>query len=153
MNTVTSVDNGRRRVARRVLVPTDPGEIFSLLADPHRHEELDGSGTVRAAVSGPSHLRLGDRFSVNMRQLGIPYRITSQVVAIEQDRLIEWRHPLGHTWRWELAHDGDGTVVTETFDYSRSWAARMYEWSGRVERNGRGITATLRQLCERFADR
>ncbi|MET0189576.1 MAG: SRPBCC family protein, partial [Pseudonocardia sediminis] len=124
MTGVTVVDAGARRVARRAEVRASASEIFDLLADPHRHGELDGSGTVRATVSGPSRLDMGASFSVNMKQLGVPYRITSRVVAFEQDRLIEWRHPLGHTWRWRLEPiEPAGTAVTETFDYSATRAA------------------------------
>ncbi|GLZ54077.1 SRPBCC family protein [Actinomycetospora sp. NBRC 106378] len=148
---VETVDTGSRRVTRRMTVETTPSEIFALLADPHRHGELDGSGTVRDAVSGPHRVALGDRFAVNMRQLGIPYRITSTVVEDEEDRLIAWRHPVGHVWRWELEPDPEGTVVTETFDYSTTLAAPMFELSGRPARNAGGIEETLRRLGARFA--
>ena len=148
---VSTVDAGSRRVARRVAVDASPHEVFELLADPRRHGELDGSGTVRGTVSGPERLHDGAKFSVNMKQLGVPYRITSTVVAFEEDRLIEWRHPLGHTWRWELAETEPGhTLVTETFDYSAAGPARMYELTGRTSTNGTGITRTLQQLRARF---
>lgn len=147
---VESVDTGQRRVTRRTVVGADPETLFALLADPHRHGELDGSGTVRDAVSGPDRVGPGDRFSLNMRQLGIPYRITSTVVEFEADRLLAWRHPLGHVWRWELAPDPGGTLVTETFDYSTTCAAPMFELSGRPARNARGIEETLRRLRRRF---
>ena len=148
---VETVNTGTRRVTRRTRVPATPGAIFALLADPHRHGELDGSGTVRDAVSGPHELSLGDRFSLNMRQLGIPYRITSTVVEFETDRRIGWRHPVGHVWRWELGPDGEGhAVVTETFDYSMTRVARMFELTGRPQRNAAGMAETLRRLRERF---
>ncbi len=153
MTDVSTVEGGTRTVVRRVEVPAPAVRIFDLLADPHRHQELDGSGTVRAAVSGPDRLREGARFSVNMRQLGIPYRITSTVVAFADDRLIEWRHPMGHTWRWELDETAPGrTMVTETFDYSGALLGKMFELSGRTTANARGITATLEGLRRRFDD-
>lgn len=153
MTDVTTVEAGPRAVARRVEVPASAGDIFELLADPHRHQELDGSGTVRATVSGPDRLSEGARFSVNMRQLGIPYRITSTVVSFVEDRLVEWRHPMGHTWRWELAETAPGrTTVTETFDYSGAALGTMFELSGRTATNVRGMTATLEQLRRRFSD-
>ena len=43
---VETIDRGARQVARRSTVDAPPEEIFALLADPHRHGELDGSGTV-----------------------------------------------------------------------------------------------------------
>lgn len=149
---VQALDTGRRRVTRRVTVDAPPAAIFALLADPHCHGELDGSGTVRDAVSGPHRVSRGDRFSLNMCQLGIPYRITSTVVECEEDRRLAWRHPLGHVWRWELAPGAcGGTVVTETFDYATTWAAPMFELSGRPTRNARGIEETLGGLRRRFA--
>ena len=60
----------------------------------------------------------GAKFSTKMRMFGVPYRITSTVTAIRPDELIEWRHPVGHRWRWEFtALTPTLTRVTETFDY------------------------------------
>ena len=44
---MSSIDTGPRKVTRRVLVTAPPAEIFALVGDPHRHPELDGSGTLR----------------------------------------------------------------------------------------------------------
>jgi hypothetical protein len=149
---VTSVDSGPRRVSRRVLVNAPASEIFALVADPHRHAELDGSGTVRdVPVKGPHALTAGDRFTVGMKQYGLPYSITSVVTGLEADRLVEWQHPLGHRWRWELAETTPGvTEVTETFDYSTSRSPRMMEILKFPPKNAHGITATLRALAARF---
>jgi hypothetical protein len=50
----------------------------ALNVDPHRHPELDGSGTVRdIPIKGPHHLAAGDKFTVGMKQWGVPYKITS----------------------------------------------------------------------------
>jgi hypothetical protein len=150
---VTTVDTGPRRVSRRVLVPAPAAEIFALIADPHRHAELDGSGTVRdVPVKGPHALGPGDRFTVGMKQYGVPYSITSVVTGRETDRLIEWQHPLGHRWRWQLAETTPGvTEVTETFDYSTSRSPRALEMLRFPAKNAQGITATLRALAARFA--
>jgi hypothetical protein len=152
-NPVTTVDTGARRVSRRVTVSAPAAEVFALIADPHRHPEVDGSGTVRPApVTGPDRLRLGDKFSVGMKQYGVPYRITSKVTAFEDGRLIEWQHPLGHRWRWELDETSPGTTqVTETFDYSTSKAPWLMEWTGQRNVNGVGISKTLEALSDRFA--
>ena len=102
---------GSRRVARRVVVDAAPGQIFALVADPHRHRELDGSGTIRdVAVDGPHELSEGARFSVGMKQFGVPYRITSTVTEFTDGSVIEWQHPLGHRWRWEFAEIGAGSA-------------------------------------------
>ncbi len=83
-----------RSVSRSVVVDAPPTEVFSLLADPRRHVELDGSGTVKGVVKGPDRLSLGDRFGTRMR-LGVPYVISNEVVELEPDRRIAWRH-VGH---------------------------------------------------------
>ncbi|MDR7275262.1 SRPBCC family protein [Catenuloplanes atrovinosus] len=152
-DTVIAVDTGERRVSRRAVVDAPAAELFSLVADPHRHAELDGSGTVRREhVEGPHRLARGDRFTVPMRQLGAPYKVTSVVTACEEDRLIEWRHPLGHRWRWEFAQRPDGrTEVTETFDYSTTGAPWMMKLLGFPAQNAKGITATLEALVARYA--
>ncbi|TQF65407.1 dimethyladenosine transferase [Rhodococcus spelaei] len=153
---IESVDLGRRKVARRAVIDAAAPELFAQVADPRRHADLDGSGTVKATVSGPERLALGDKFSVNMRMFGFPYRITSTVTAFEPDRLIEWRHPFGHRWRWEFddlpaaGDDGPHTQVTEVFDYSTCPIAKGLELGGFPGKNGDGITATLLGLQRRY---
>ena len=151
-DTVIEVDAGPRRVARQVLVRAPAAEVFALVADPHRHPELDGSGTVRPApVRGPRILSAGARFTVGMRQYGVPYKITSTVTAFEAGRLLEWQHPAGHRWRWELTETEPGTTrVTETFDYSTAKAPRLLEILGEPGKNANGITKTLQALQARF---
>jgi len=151
--TVTTVDTGPRQVSCRVVVDSPAAAIFDLVADPHRHPELDGSGTVRDRdVKGPQRLSKGATFGVGMKQYGVPYAITSTVTAFEEDRLVEWRHPLGHRWRWELQELTTGTTqVTETFDYSTAKAPRMLELLGMTKQNEAGITKTLEALAQRFA--
>jgi uncharacterized protein YndB with AHSA1/START domain len=150
---VTTVDTGPRQVTRRVAVHAPAAEVFALLADPHRHPDLDGSGTVRdVPVKGPDRLSEGARFSVGMKQYGVPYKITSRVTAFEDGRLIEWQHPLGHRWRWELEETAPGTTqVTETFDYSTAKAPKVLELFGQPKANATGITKTLEALAARFA--
>ncbi|MGB6761418.1 SRPBCC family protein [Mycobacterium sp.] len=150
---VTTVDGGARRVIRRVSVRASSADVFALLADPHRHPELDGSGTVRdIPVTGPERLSDGAKFSVGMKQYGVPYKITSTVTAFEADHLIEWQHPLGHRWRWELDETKPGTTqITETFDYSTAKAPKLLELFGQPAKNGIGITKTLEALAARFA--
>jgi YD repeat-containing protein len=151
---IEQVDAGPRRVVRTVDVQAPAEEVFALVADPHRHGELDGSGTVRGTTSGPSRLSQGARFSVAMRQYGVPYRITSRVTRFEEGRVVEWRHPAGHRWRWEVTPvTPTSTRVTETFDYSTvpSVQGKVLELLGVPGQNATGIEATLRQLAARFS--
>lgn len=149
---VSSIDSGARKVSRRVLVQAPAKAVFALVADPHRHPELDGSGTVRdTPVTGPDRLSVGAKFGVGMKQYGVPYKITSTVTAFQDDQLVEWQHPMGHRWRWELAETTPGvTQVTETFDYSTSKAPKLLELLGQPAKNAVGITGTLKSLAARF---
>jgi uncharacterized protein YndB with AHSA1/START domain len=135
--------------SRTVAAPAD--RIFDLLADPARHAELDGSGSVRGSLGGPRRLELGSRFGMRMR-IGLPYTIKNTVVEFEEGRLIAWRHFSGHRWRWQLRDLGDGrTEVTETFDWSTARSPRAIELLGFPSRNRGGIEATLDRLVARFA--
>jgi hypothetical protein len=151
--TVTIVDAGPRKISRSAEVNAPAGEIFEMVADPRRHAELDGSGTVTGTIAGPQRLSQGAKFSVQMRQYGLPYKITSQVTDFADGRVVEWRHPLGHRWRWELRPVSEhATVVTETFDYSQLSSAkeRGLRLFGSLRHNAAGIEATLRQLQARY---
>ncbi|MBX9641653.1 MAG: dimethyladenosine transferase [Mycobacterium sp.] len=156
--TVIVVDRGPRRVSRRVEVAAPASELFAMAADPRRHRELDGSGTVQANVKAPAQLAEGSKFSTNMKMFGLPYRITSTVTAFKPDELIEWRHPLGHRWRWEFqALSPTLTQVTETFDYHDAGTLKKklkyYERMGFAKANASGIEATLAKLRDRYAAR
>ncbi|TDV57284.1 uncharacterized protein YndB with AHSA1/START domain [Actinophytocola oryzae] len=146
---MVTVSDRQISLSRTVAAPA--GQIFDLLADPARHPELDGSGSVRGSLSqGPRRLSLGARFGMRMR-LGLPYTIQNTVVEFEEGRLIAWRHFSGHRWRWQLTDLGDGrTEVTETFDWSTAGSPRAIELLRFPGRNRRGIEATLDRLATRF---
>jgi len=153
--TVTVVDAGPRKVSRSVDVYAPVGELFDIVADPRRHAELDGSGTVVETVSGPDRLAEGEKFSVKMKQYGMPYRITSRVTEFQDGRVVEWCHPMGHRWRWEFEPQSTGsTRVTETFDYSHVGVAKVagLELFGAPKHNAAGIDATLTKLQARYQD-
>ena len=109
-------------------VPASPAAVFDLLADPSRHLDLDGSGTLRGAIEGPSRLSLGARFGMNMKA-GAAYTMVNEVVEFEPDRRIAWQaRPTislarqlvgGRIYRYELEPQGDGTLVRETWDISQ----------------------------------
>jgi hypothetical protein len=154
--TVTAVDAGPHQVSRCAIVHAAADELFAIVADPRRHRELDGSGTVGANVRGPAPLTAGARFSTKMKMFGLPYRITSTVTESKAGRLIQWRHPFGHSWRWEFEPiSSTQTRVTETFDYRDAGGLKnrlkYYEATGFAKRNGIGIQATLKKLQDRYS--
>ncbi|MGB8389815.1 SRPBCC family protein [Mycobacterium sp.] len=156
--TITVVDAGPRRVSRSVEVAAPVAELYALVADPRRHHELDGSGTVRANIKAPAKLVLGSKFSTSMKMFGVPYRITSTVTALKPNEVVEWRHPAGHRWRWEFESLSPTlTRVTETFDYRDAGAVKnglkYYERIGARKANTAGIEATLAKLRDRYAAR
>ncbi len=110
------------------VIASPPAPIFDLLADPSRHRDIDGSGTVRDAAEGSTRLTLGARFGMGMR-VGAKYDMTNEVVEFETDRRIAWQarpaFPLvgkvagGRIWRYELEPVAGGTRVRETWDLSQ----------------------------------
>ncbi len=107
------------------VIPAPPEKIFELLADPSRHHDIDGSGTVRDAKDHPERLALGAKFGMKMK-MGIPYSMVSTVIEFENNRCIAWqtRPPIGGSiaggriWRYELEPVEGGTRVRETWDIS-----------------------------------
>lgn len=136
-----------KQITRTVIVHAPAERVFDLLTDPTKHPLIDGSGTVRQTTgTHPERLELGSRFGMRMRQ-GVPYTVTNQVVEYEKNRLIAWRHFAGHRWRWELKPVDDGTTeVTETFDWSTAPGGSLYGVLGFLDRNTKGIEATLARL-------
>lgn len=110
------------------LIPAPASAIFDLLADPSRHREIDGSGTVRDAKTGSERLTLGSKFGMSMKA-GLPYSMVSEVIELEEDRLIAWqtRPPFapmgmligGRIWRYELEPVEGGTMVRESWDITQ----------------------------------
>lgn len=139
-----------RQVSRSRSVAAPPDAVFELLADPSKHAEIDGSGTVRATKApAGTRLTLGSKFGMSMR-LGVPYGITNVVVEFEEGRRITWRHFGGHRWRWELEPVAGGTLVTETFDWSTARSPVALEIMRVPARNTKAIEATLDRLEQRF---
>lgn len=136
-----------RSVGASVVVAAAPAVVFAVLADPRRHAEFDGSGTVRGVLSGPDRLGPGARFGMTMRW-GLPYRISNTVVEFDEGRRIAWRHFGRHVWRYELEPVAGGTRVTETFDYTPARSPRALELAGAPQRNLRSIRATLDRLAD-----
>ena len=110
------------------VIPAPPEKIFDLLADPSRHREIDGSGTVRDAKGGAERLELGSKFGMSMK-MGIPYSMTNEVIEFDENRRIAWQTKPsvswgaklggGRIWRYELEPVDGGTRVRESWDISQ----------------------------------
>jgi uncharacterized protein YndB with AHSA1/START domain len=133
-------------ISREITIAAPPPAVFSVLANPHRHADFDGSGTVRDTVSGPDRLGLGGTFKTAMKLFGVPYKIVNTVVEFEADRRIAWCHPGKHRWRYELDEVGGGTRVTETCDLSTSPVRGLLVRTPWPRWNAEGIEKTLPRL-------
>src|SRR5262245_28805071 len=106
------------------MIPARPEAIFDLIADPERHRDIDGSGTVRDPKGEPQRLEMGSKFGMSMH-MGIPYSMVSTVIEYEENRRLAWQttgpgtlgaHVGGRIWRYELEPVDGGTLVHESWD-------------------------------------
>jgi uncharacterized protein YndB with AHSA1/START domain len=132
--------------------------IFALLADPARHADIDGSGTVQGTPEGSQQLALGSTFGMSMRQ-GFGYSMVNTIIEFEQDRRIAWqtRPPKtllfgvmdkmvgGRIWRYELEPVEGGTLVRETWDISQERVKAMVR--PLRKKASEGMTATLARIA------
>ncbi|MFE5502823.1 SRPBCC family protein [Amycolatopsis japonica] len=145
-------------VERRIAAPAD--RIYALIADPARHKDFDGSGTVVTAVDVSSSTRpldIGDWFSMNMDFHG-KYTMTNTVVeAVPGERFAwqgkphkhstRWRFLFGgRIWRYEFEPDGDTTLVRESWDL-REERLRLLVVLGR-----RQVREDMRRTLDRIAE-
>ena len=135
------------------VIDASPEAIFALLADPSRHQDFDGSGTVRESKEQPERLRLGSTFGMSMK-LVVPYSMVNEVVEFEEDRRISWEPRMralawlsgGRVWRYVLEPVDGGTRVTETWDISKEKSNVFVRAAGKKTRANMG--ATLARLDE-----
>ena len=138
-------------VSKTIAAPA--AELFAVVADPSRHCEFDGSGTVRDSSRRSAPLQLGDTFGTDMHWK-VPYRMRNTVVELEQDRLVAWQprpaYPLvglvigGRIWRWSFTPVEGGTEVTECWDTSQERLA--FKLAPLADVTRRNITASLDRL-------
>lgn len=143
-------------MAYSVRVNARPEDLWPLAASPHRHHELDGSGSIGARATGPQLLREGDSFTVQTSRFGLTYGLPMRVTESVENRVLEFKHPAGYRWRWEFqpdpTHPG-GSIATETFDYSRvsPLVLRINNRMNVFAENERAILDSLQQLQRRWA--
>ena len=135
------------------VINASPEAIFALLADPRRHRDFDGSGSVGEAKDLPDRLRLGSTFGMSMKMV-VPYSMVNEVVEFEDNRRIAWAPHMkafawvsgGRVWRYELEPVDGGTRVTETWDISKEKSRAFIRSGGKKAR--RDMDATLTRLDE-----
>jgi len=138
------------------VIPAPPDAIFALLADPSRHHDIDGSGSVVNSKEPSQRVKLGDKFGMQMK-LGIPYSMVSEVIEFEDDRRIAWqsRPPGvfgkisgGRIWRYELEPVDGGTLVRESWDISQE--AGGSKWL--VARGGKKTAENMEKTLARIEE-
>lgn len=150
-------DDNERVISRERVIAAPADKIFAIVADPRRHPEIDGSGTVQGAVDAPDQLALGSKFGMKMR-LGVPYRMVNEVVEYEPDRRIAWAPHMsilgrevklgsGRIWRYELEPRDDGsTLVRETWDATKEQGFPLLKHTGFVGKTETALEQTLERL-------
>lgn len=133
-----TADSSRNVATVERLIHAPASVIFDLLADPSRHQEIDGSGTVKGvpAGNGSQRLALGSKFGMSMK-MGVGYTMENTVVEFEDNVRIAWQpRPTqsvmawfigGRIWRYQLSAQDGGTMVRESWDISQEkqpWAVR-----------------------------
>lgn len=118
-------DETRISVERTIDASADA--LFTVLSNPERHVELDGSGFVRSADRTNRIQQVGDVFTMNMEgdHMGGEYQTDNHVTGFDENRLIAWQtapagtEPPGWQWVWELESQGpESTLVRHTYDWS-----------------------------------
>jgi uncharacterized protein YndB with AHSA1/START domain len=143
--TLPAMSDPRDTETAERVIPASADAIFALLADPSRHPDIDGSGSVREVKGTPQRVKLGDKFGMQMK-VGIPYSMVSTVIEFEDDRRIAWqsRPPGvfgkisgGRIWRYELEPVDGGTRVRETWDISQEVGTKAFLRAARVHQHTR----------------
>lgn len=144
------------------VIPATAERVFALLADPSRHPEIDGSGTVRAVKRRPStRVHLGSEFGMDMHYV-VPYSMKSRVIEYDENRRLAWQtvptYPFaeriagGRIWRYELEPVEGGTLVRESWDISREHRLTkplVQRLRGQTREN---MTRTLERIEEVLCD-
>jgi hypothetical protein len=136
-------------------------KIVELLADPARHHDIDGSGSVRDASSA-ERLSMGSEFGMAMHA-GINYSTKNEIIEFDDGKRIAWQtRPAndfqskffgGRIWRYELEPADGGTLVRETWDITQEKGPVKYMLrAGPVKKHTRDAMektlANIAQLVE-----
>jgi hypothetical protein len=132
MTTSDSPDSGTtssERIEVQRTIEADPAAIFKVVADPHGHVAIDGSGMLIDATGEPA-TKVGDSFVIHMDREALndfplgKYDVTVEICTYEQDREIAWKilgqikPQIGHVYGYKLEPTDEGTLVTSYYDWS-----------------------------------
>lgn len=141
------------------LIPASAEPIFDLIAHPDRHQEIDGSGTVRESKGEGKGERvsLGSKFGMSMK-MGMAYSMESTVIEFEEDRRLAWQTrgagllgkvlSGGRIWRYELEPVDGGTLVKETWDISEESAMSKRAVKRLASQTEKNMAKTLERIEE-----
>lgn len=138
------------------LIPAPAEAIFDLIADPARHQDIDGSGTVRDAKTASTRLTKGSTFGMSMKW-GMPYSMSNTVIEYEENRRLAWQTrgpgPIGklvggRIWRYELEPADGATLVRETWDISQESALTKPGVKRLAGATAKNMAATLARIEE-----
>ena len=141
----------RDTASATAVVHATPEEVFEFIRRPANHAVISGDKSVQGTTGGPERLALGDVFGMKMR-IGLPYRVRSTVVELEENRRIAWCHGGKHRWRWALEQADEATTsVTETFDLSSSRFPSALRLIGYPQRHEANVAASVANLAAHLA--
>ncbi len=107
-------------------VEAGAAEVFALLINPNRHQEFDGSGLVRGAVTEEQLTHVGQVFQMHMKadQQG-DYVTENHVRTLVIDSEISWmptmngRTPAGYWWGYDITPiDDESCEVGLNYDWT-----------------------------------
>ncbi|HEV7720147.1 MAG TPA: SRPBCC family protein [Iamia sp.] len=147
-----TVDQDRDTVSATTVVTAPPAEVFDFIRRPANHQIISGDTSVKGTTVGPEVLGEGDKFGMRMKQMGLPYKITSQVKEFTHGTTIAWAHLSGHRWRWQLEPTADGhTELTETYDQTTAKAPILLRLSGYPGRHKANVARSVANVRDHFA--
>ena len=118
-------------------IQASPQTVFGVLADPSKHQAIDGTGWVRESLDGRPLTQRGQVFRMTMFHENHPdkfYEMANRVEEFDAPRAIAWQPGQGDDdadlalggwiWRYDLEPVEPGqTEVTLTYDWSKVPAA------------------------------
>lgn len=146
----------RDEVARHV--PAAPEELYDHLADVTRMPELSPEVVSCRWLGGATGPAVGARFvAVNRARTGRTWKNRPVVTVADRGREFAFSRtePMAGTilWRYRFAPDGDGTLVTESYEVLRpvtraGWWVIEHVFAGDDRRGAlrRGMKQTLERL-------